>query len=83
MDGRQICRKDLGVLEDSTLRMSEQCILTAKVASSIPNCIGKSAARISREVVLPLSPGKATPEVLNPVLASQCKTDMEILERIE
>ena len=73
MEGKNLCRKDLGVLEDSTLTMSEQRTLTAKAANSIPDCIGKSVASILREMVLSLSPGKATPGVLNPVLASQCK----------
>ena len=45
--------KDLGVLEDNRVIMSQQCALMAKKANDILGCIKKSMANRSREVILP------------------------------
>ena len=51
---RSSAEKDRGVLVDSRMAMSQQCVLVAKKASGILGCIKKSMARRSKEVILSL-----------------------------
>ncbi|KAK4825010.1 hypothetical protein QYF61_023014 [Mycteria americana] len=55
--------RNLGVLEDSRLTMSQQCALVAKAANSILGYIRKSIARRLREVILPFCSAMVRPRL--------------------
>ena len=79
---RSSVEKDLGVLMDSRLAMSQQCALVAKHTSGILGCIKKSCQQIKEGDPPPLlCTGEAASGVLCPVLGFSVQQTQGSLRR--
>ena len=77
--------KDLGVLADERLNMTQQCTFAVQKANHILGSIKKSVASRSREVILPLYSAlmRSHLEYCIQLWSPQHRRDMDLLDRVQ